>query len=127
MNPVRLLAGAAATSLACGGAAAQGINIPSSAARATIDAERTIRAAPEPRSMMREPAAVSSVAAELARGGIAPTGDLLQGRDPAQVAAVLRALAATAGTPAAATGGRVTDLRQGIPSAASIVDGLRRK
>jgi hypothetical protein len=110
----------------CNPAIAQ-VQIPSSAIRPGIDAEQSMRGGPEPRSVMREPERVSSLAAELARAGVTPTPALLQGNDPDAVAAALRAAASVRSTPPRPESVSVTDMRQGLPSATAIVEALRAR
>jgi hypothetical protein len=120
------------TALLLAGAAAAQVqtsvpNLPSSAVRPGIDAEQSMRGGPVPRAIMREGDKLSSVEEELVRAGVTPSPQLVQGGDPAATAAAVRAGAARGGAAPAAGAVSVTDLRQGVPSAAAIVDALRGK
>ncbi len=122
-----LLAGTAASQMPVPSSPSQIPNIPSSAIRPGVDAEQSIRGGPVPRAVMREGDKLSSVEEELARAGVTPSPQLVQGGDPAAAAAAVRAGAARGGSAPAARAVSVTDLRQGVPSAAAIVDALRGK
>ena len=86
-----------------------------------------MRGGPVPRAIMREGDKVSSVEEELVRAGVTPSPQLVQGGDPAATAAAVRAGAGRGGAAPSAGPVSVTDLRQGVPSAAAIVDALRGK
>jgi hypothetical protein len=120
-----------ATLLLAGAVAAQAPmtapSLPSSAIRPGIDAEQSMRGGPVPRAIMREGDKLSSVEEELVRSGMTPSAQLVQGGDPIGAAAAVRAGAARGGTAPPAGAASVTDLRQGVPSAAAIVDALRGK
>jgi hypothetical protein len=102
-------------------------NLPSSAIRPGIDAEQSMRGGPVPRAIMRESEKASSLEEELLRAGVTPSPQLVRGGDPAATAAAVRASAARGGSAPPAGAVSVTDLRQGVPSAAAIVDALRAK